>query len=236
MNIGACGTYREVRKDCPRTTNNALKSQDPRGTIRWIREGPLVFVKWLDSREVAMCSTIHPAYAGETVNRRFKGPDGGWVNQAVPCPTPVTHYNKHMGGVDLSDQLIQYYSTHHKTMRWYWTLFYPFLDISATNAYLLHRELCQEKKQAPMTHRAFLEELTAQLCEVTVAVPPSEQHMPVPIASQDDPSKKASYGRRGCMHCRKTLQKEQLTQWKCKTCDVALCVILDRNCFDEWHA
>ncbi|XP_018534152.1 piggyBac transposable element-derived protein 4 [Lates calcarifer] len=237
-NIGACGTYRENRKDCPRTQSNALSKKDPRGTIRWIRDGPLLFVKWMDSREVAICSTIHLAFTGETVKRRFKDTDGTWVTQNVPCPNPVIEYNRHMGGVDLSDQLIQYYSVHHTTMRWYRTLFYHFLDIAATNAYILYKELCKEKGQTAVTHRGFLEELTAQLCGVTVTVSPAkapEQHLPVAISEQAETSKRASYGRRGCVLCRNSAQKKQATPWKCQVCDVALCLIADRNCFQEWH-
>ncbi|XP_039504222.1 piggyBac transposable element-derived protein 4-like isoform X3 [Pimephales promelas] len=238
MNFGACGTYRDNMLGSPRATKNAMTKKDPRGTIRWIRDGPLVFVKWMDAREVSICSTIHPAFSGNTVERRVRRTDGSWKAKSIPCPTPITEYNKNMGGVDLSDQLIQYYSVHHKTMRWYRTLFFHFLDIAATNSYLLHKEVCAEKQQQPMTHRAFLEELTAQLCSVTVAVAPTQQqsnHVPVPISDQTETSKKASYGRRQCVNCKQKRQAKQATPWKCKACDVALCVIPDRNCFEAWH-
>ncbi|CAL1596266.1 unnamed protein product [Knipowitschia caucasica] len=238
MGIGACGTYSENRRGCPRTQSNALGKKDKRGTITWIREGPLVFVKWMDSREVSICSTIHPAYTGKTVRRRFKETVDNWVTKDIPCPQPIMDYNKYMGGVDLSDQLIQYYSVHHTTKRWYRTLFFHFMDIAATNAYLLHKELSQEKGDKPMTHRGFLEELTAQLCGVSVMVPPVKapaQHLPVAISEQEDLKKRASYGRRSCAHCRETRHKRQATPWKCLACDVALCLIADRNCFQEWH-
>lgn len=152
LNIGACGSYRDNRNDCQGSISN-----DPRGSIRWIRDGPLLFVKWMDTREVTICSTIHSAYSGCTVNRRVKTPEGQWAVKSIPCPTPVVDYNKYMEGFDLSDQVIHYYSVHHKSMRWYGTLFYHFLDIAATNSYLLHKEICREKQEEPMTHRAFLE-------------------------------------------------------------------------------
>lgn len=239
MKIGACGTYRENRKECPKTKNNALKKKDVRGAIRWIREDPIVYVKWTDTREVAVCSTIHEAFSGQTVKRRIKTQDGGWTTKEIPCPTPVIEYNKHMGGVDLSDQLIQYYTVHHKTMRWYRTLFYHLLDIAATNSYLLYKELCSLKQEKPMSHRAFLRELTAQMCGVTIAVPSARVqsgHIPVPIAPQTDQSKRASYGRRSCILCRHTRRVKQATPWKCKACDTALCLIADRNCFETWHS
>lgn len=64
-------------------------------------------------------------------------------------------------------------------MKWYRRLFLHFLDISATNAYILHKELM---KQDSMTQKAFMEELIAQLCGVTQKTPvkkASVVHVPV---------------------------------------------------------
>ena len=98
MKFGACGTYRESRRGCPRGRANALTKKSERGSVRWIREGPLVFVKWMDTREVSVCSTIHPAFSGETAQRRVKDRAGCWAVRAIPCPTPIMAYNKNMGG------------------------------------------------------------------------------------------------------------------------------------------
>nr|XP_033471259.1 piggyBac transposable element-derived protein 4-like [Epinephelus lanceolatus] len=238
VNMVACGTYRDNRKECPQTSENALHKKVPRGSIRWIRQGPLIFVKWMDTREVSVCSTIHRAFDGATVKRRMKSQDGSWITISVSCPTPVVEYNKHMGGVDLSDQLIQYYSVQHRSNRWYRTLFYHFMDIAATNSYLLHKDLCKQRQQEPMSHRGFLQELTAQLCGVTVNVPPQRaqgSHIPVPVSHVEDKGKKATAGRKKFILCRKDRQVQQSTPWKCEMCDVALCLVPDRNCFKEWH-
>ena len=73
--------------------------------------------------------------------------------------------NKNMGGADPSDQLIQYYSTHRKTgARWHKTVLLHFLDIAATNAFVLHREMSSAKQVQPMAHRDFTVELVCQLC------------------------------------------------------------------------
>lgn len=91
-------TERTENLTLPCTDANALTKKDPRGSIRWIRNDPLVFVKWMDTREVAMCYTsIHEAHSGSTVRRMIKTPKGGWDTKSITCPTPVMEYNKHMG-------------------------------------------------------------------------------------------------------------------------------------------
>ena len=236
--IGACGTYRDDRVGVPKSIVNTLRAKDPRGTIRWIRDGELVFVKWQDTKEVRLCSTVHSAHSGIKCTRNCRDERGNWTRLTFQCPTPVAEYNRWMGGVDLSDQLIQYYSVSHKTMHWYRTLFFHFVDIATTNAYILHKELCG-KTATPMTHRSFMQELCAQLCGVSVKMepkPPTLTHIPVAINPDADPSRKATQGRKKCQHCKQARgDKSKSTPFKCAACDVPLCVIVDRNCFNDWH-
>ncbi|KAI2645648.1 PiggyBac transposable element-derived protein 4 [Labeo rohita] len=233
MKFGACGTYRDHRKDFPKTTANSLTRNSSRGSIRWIRDGPLVCVKWMDTQVVSACSTIHAACTGERVQRRVKAQDT-WKTKSFPCPAPVSAYNQHMGGVDLSDQLLQYYAAQHKTMKWYRKIFLHFLDIAATNAFILHKEL-----YGNMSHSQFMEELIAELCGVSQKAAPkqtSTDHVPVPGAEvTSDVRKIATAGRRTCVHCKTVHGKKQQTPWRCQACDVHLCLQLNRNCFQEWH-
>ncbi|KAL0185005.1 hypothetical protein M9458_020701, partial [Cirrhinus mrigala] len=172
LKFGACGTYRDNRKDYPRNAANLLNKKSVRGSIRWIWDGHLVFVKWMDTQEVSVCSTIHAAYTGDTVQRRVKTQDA-WRTKSFPCSAPVTAYNQHMGGVDLSDQLLQYYSTQHKAMKWYRKIFLHFLDIAATNSFIIHKQL-----YGTMTHKEFMEE------QKITPKRTSADHVPVPGAEQ----------------------------------------------------
>uniref|UniRef100_A0A3B4UR01 PiggyBac transposable element-derived protein domain-containing protein n=1 Tax=Seriola dumerili TaxID=41447 RepID=A0A3B4UR01_SERDU len=160
-----CGTY---RVGVPTTQENALTKKSPRGSIRWIRDRDLLFVKWMDVREVSLCSTIHPVYSGDTVERWSKTGDGPQQKISVPRPTSATEYNKYMGGVDTSDQMIGTNTVHRKTRRWPTTVFQHLLDIAVTNSFVIHKTRCASLQENPMTRQRFQEELTAHLLGVDV--------------------------------------------------------------------
>ncbi|KAJ8249473.1 hypothetical protein GJAV_G00235830 [Gymnothorax javanicus] len=187
LKIWACGTIRSNGRGYPKDLAGMLARDSPRGSIRWIRDGSLLFVQWRDTRDVQMCSTMHQAHADETVKRRVKGPDGQWSLENLSVPPAIKDYNRHMGGVDLSDALIGFYNVLHKTKRWYRSLFYHFIDIAIVNAFIIHKESALKRGERPLTQKAFREKLVLQLAEVgsptTVPQPPpvlaAGMHIPV---------------------------------------------------------
>ncbi|XP_058872197.1 piggyBac transposable element-derived protein 4-like [Acipenser ruthenus] len=241
LKFGACGTIRENLQGFPRTKENALPKKADRGTIRWIRSDKLLYTKWMDTREVTMCSSIHKVYTGDKVQRRVRNEDGTWGMRNVPVPTPVKAYNQHMGGVDLSDALIKYYNMAQKTKKWYKKIFYHFIDIAVVNSFLLHKELAQAQTTKALSQKTFREELCKQLVDIRLVeqeASVSTGKLCVPVAITEgkelDPSMKSSSGRRHCALCNEGKLRNK-TPWKCEACDVPLCVIVDRNCFKKWH-
>lgn len=166
LGFGACGTFQDTRIGVPKSKVIALTKNCPGGTIRWIRDGPLLFIKWMETREVSVCSTMHTAFSGDTVKRACKV-GGKYARVEVQAPSALNDYNSFMGGVDLSDQLIGSYSSGRKSRKWYVTVLHHFIDIAVTNSYLLHKDLCGRLEQQPMTHQAFMEQLTDELCGAT---------------------------------------------------------------------
>ena len=62
-------------------------------------------------------------------------------------------------------------------------------------------------------------------------------HCPVLLATDHfkNKSARATHGRKNCRLCTILQNKEQKTPWRCCTCDIPLCLQLDRNCFQMWH-
>ncbi|KAJ8338790.1 hypothetical protein SKAU_G00355760 [Synaphobranchus kaupii] len=66
--------------------------------------------------------------------------DAAWEKQVFHQPKVIRDYNKHMGGVDRSDQMIKMYEVLHKTQKWWKTLFFHFIDFAAVNSVLLFQQ------------------------------------------------------------------------------------------------
>lgn len=242
----ACGAIRAGRPGYPKTTVNDLPEDSERGAIRWYRRDKLLFVKWKDSGEVNLCSTIHRAYAGDRVERRTEGGDGVWRKVPVPVPAAVKDYNKFAGGGDLSDALSSYCQVPHETRKWYKTLFFHLVDIAVVNSFVLHGELARLHGKEALTQKQFRETLQLELVRGSKSSAqdddgggggleePSGRSRRAAMCLPAFFSTDATCGRRACAMCKMADEKVK-TPVYCTKCEVPLCHVPARNCFKDWH-
>lgn len=85
----------------------------------------------------------------------------------VPRPKIVKEYNRHMGGVDLTDSFIGRHKIRIRSKKWYFRIFYHLLDVTMVNAWVLYRKVCQERNEKKMlTLGDFRAEVAETLCMI----------------------------------------------------------------------
>ena len=242
-NTPACGTLRVNRKHVP----NAFKESKPaKGKQFVISNEPLTLVKYNDKRFVSLCTTIHNGdmiVAGK--------------HEQKPKPICITDYNKFMGCVDRSDQMLSYMCMRRRTVKWYKKVMLHLFDLVELQAYLLYKQ----KSSQPVKHRVFRRDLVTQIVQSTNIAPPKpkgrprkepqnlqrveknpeEQHFLERIPTADN---KAQLYRQ-CIVCTEGMVKALTSlgrdiprrpghnsQYQCDTCHQALCVT---PCFKIYH-
>jgi len=111
---------------CPVTAPVKLFSDPP-------ADEKIVALWWRDRRYVLALSTMHNTSAYLVMEH----PKGSQDKQSLPCPTAIIDYNQYMGGVDLMDQHLSYYSMNaRRTLKW-WKIFWRLVDISVVNSWII---------------------------------------------------------------------------------------------------
>ena len=127
VEVVATGTLNTNHKGVPKEVIEIKNYVDklPRGTGYYLRNNGRYCV-WRDTKTVTVASTAFPAHSENTVARRIKYPVTGLSGtKDVASPLMLEMYNKSMGGVDKSDQLISYHKTSRRTKKYWKTIFPP---------------------------------------------------------------------------------------------------------------
>lgn len=147
--IFACGTYRSNRAGFPKELNDSTRlKQLSRGDALFLHKANTTAVVWMDRKPVHVVSNCHKPTIS-TVQRKNR--DGTIIT--VNCPTIIQAYNRHMGGVDFSDQMKVYYSYNRKSKRWWVRLFFHFIDTAVVNAYVLYLHCYKLNMHPPMKYK-----------------------------------------------------------------------------------
>lgn len=211
---GMVGTLRVNRKGNPR---NMLNKKIKKGESIWKRKGKVVVTKWKDKRDVRMISTCHK-------HKMIKiNPKRG----AEKCkPQCVLDYNAHMSGVDRADQMMSYYSSPRKTIKWYRKVFFHLVDICLWNACFIYKKKHRSKK----TLLQFREEILLDILKPKPVTAPivdfKSHHFPAENTGDKNTMKR-------CRWCSKQNVRKR-SKYHCPECEdkPGLCVV---PCFREWH-
>lgn len=219
------GTMRINRKGIP----SELKSKKlKKGELVALFREKQTIIKWKDKKDVLLISTIH---GSETEQVTVQG------GKVVDKPTAVIDYNKFMGGVDVADSHLHFYSvSRNRLKKYYMKMFRHFFDMTCFNSYVIYKNLGgKEKRVSFMTNlgesliskymvpRGEIINRPSKIPKLSRYV---ERHFPdtIPPTTKAKPTKR-------CVVCWKNGTRKESRVW-CVDCEVGLC---PAPCFKIYH-
>ena len=179
-----------------------------------------------------MCvvSNNYPGHSDGTIRRRGKDQSGQFQLIDLPLPSSIKAYNKFMGGVDKSDQLISYHRVLRQTKKYWRTIFYHLLEICATNAAVLKKWRHMEEGSKAPTMSSFRDALVLDIIE-QYGVHPVQRRLGEDYTIRHG-STPFDGNRRKCVVCH-----EKCSRW-CTDCPFspALCQSSKKKCHEHWHS
>ena len=113
--------------------------------------GDITALKWLDNKDVRAMST-HISN-GLTMVKRRCGNTSSKID--VPCPEIISDYNQFMGGVDLTNQFICYYSVGRRNIKWWRKVAWRLHDHAICNAHVIYKYNNRTSLKKSMTNLQF---------------------------------------------------------------------------------
>lgn len=252
QSIWSVATIRSNRlKGCVLRSDKEMKQQG-RGSIDYRceeTEGVSV-VKWFDSKAVHLASTFCSVDPKDHCNR-WSASEKKRIE--VERPHIVKEYNKHMGGVDLCDMMLELYRTDIRSKKWYMRIVYYCLDVAVTNAWQLYRRhLVQNNEARRLPLKDFRSSIASALTlagktttkkrgrpsslnnEISSLPGPKKSKTVLPVADvrYDNLGHWGVYvkKRMRCRYCPSGYSRVQ-----CSKCKIGLCMNERNNCFMAFH-
>ena len=228
-----CGTLISNRKGFPPQLRPKLKKGlKNRGDSIVLQNKNLVISLWQDTKPVLVISSNTQPTAKTMVTR--KKCDGSTVT--LQCPQSVKSYNTYMGGVDLNDQLRNYYNFRVKSRKSYKYIFFLF-QLSITNSYILTKHYTD-------SNIYNMKQFRQNLATLLIRSYHSRKRPGRPQLSSG-PSKRpqlSHFPYKGdtkvhkCYYCTHTRKQRHETVWYCRECGIFLCHQgSDDDCFYKYH-
>ena len=220
----AIGTYMKTRKYAPK-----LEAKLAKGESEMAISQKVLASHWKDKKNVLVMSNCHKP--GEVL---VKGKEKTGESHQVSCPTAIADYNKYMGGVDLTDQMVTVYELDRKNRKWWRKVFFRMLMVAVHNSFIVFCETNHMK----MPFFGYLVSLAEGLIDQGRSGLPRKRTRKVGRRSNAAKAQ-ANLGdhfpvkenqRRRCAGCA-SRKKERRTKMLCRKCNVPLCM----DCFTPYH-
>ncbi|CAG9327672.1 unnamed protein product [Blepharisma stoltei] len=213
LGLAATGTVNPNRKGLPK----ASISKKTRN--QFFLRGDLLFCAWYDHRPIYLLSNIEGIQFNSVKRTAKEG-----TEKNVEKPVIVSKYTFGMGGVDYYDQLIQAYSTHRKSVKWWKSCFHYLIEIAVTNSFIIYKHYSTKGIVEAMSHEKFTRLLAEQLTK-DVSQEENEQlaekmnkvsRCRYCVEHQTLQSKKCSKTRHCCHECKKPIHLKCMKLHECK--------------------
>ena len=225
MGIYATVTVRVNRKNMPVLKHD---KEMKRGEHDWFSSNHLSAIKWMGNKSVIFLSNYFNPKETQQIERRVKGSKD---KVKVTCPSVIQEYNQFMGGVDLSDQMkVTDEVDRRSKFRFYLRAFFDLLDIALVNSKIV----CNKIEPAPSLSSL---DFRYSIAQTTIRKFSSRRRV-VPLSRPSfgivDHLSDFAPSRVRCVFC-SSKNVERRTYVRCITCNIALCLQKDRNCFQQYH-
>ena len=214
-------------------------------------------LRWFDNGLVQMVSN----FIGNdeaTQARRWSKKERKFIN--IQRPAMVVEYNSYMGGVDLCDMLLSMYRVRHRSTKYYMHIIFYCIGVAVVNGWLLYRRHMHQKRVPQKKHMpliSFQSAIAASLCQAGKTSTGAARSRGRPSSSSPTPVAMPSKKRKSssvpnpvedvrldqCGHFPVYEEKQQrcrlcktgYSHLKCCKCQVHLCLVKSRNCFNSFH-
>ena len=157
----------------------------------------------------------------------------------IPIPKVVKLYNSGMGGVDFMHQWTASYRLDQKSsVRFYLRLFFDLMDIACVNSYLIYY-MKDPNKLPLLDYKTFAAKNLVQYHQgrkgaVPMSRPCQSRNQLEPIENHGWHLPNYQTMLKRCAYCGME-GKENRTFVICLSCNIPLCLVKERNCFQKHH-
>ena len=211
--------------------------QMKRGDCKFLSSGNTMASTWMDNRSVVILSSALERLNDRlSVQRREKGSKS---KSLVPCPKVVKLYSSGMGGVDLMHQRTDVYRLDRKSfVIFYLRIFFDLMDITCVYSYFIY-DMKHPNKLSLLDYKIIVAKNLIQCHQsqkgaVPMLRPSKRKNQPESIDNHGGHLPDYQTMRKRCAYCAME-GKENRTFVICLACNIPLCLVKERNCFQKYH-